>query len=141
MEQSSVIFCECEYLIIFFWTLPKAGRRTKIPSGKRCFGIVLTENKLCALLYTPQTKRLGVGKFCFHSVKMFYLNLSCIFHHSMESFNMNITQKEKKCFWTNSVEYFDRTFFIFLSWFWYAFSTIVTKFCEAFSFQRCIFLM
>lgn len=38
----------------------------------------------------------GLGKFCFHSVKMFYLNLSCMFPSKIESFNMEITQNEKK---------------------------------------------
>lgn len=97
MEQHSTILCECEFFTMFLWTLPKACRSMKSPSHKCCFKIVLTENKFPTHLYTPQTKWLGASKFCFLSVKMFYLNLSCVFYHSMESFN-TITHRGKKMF-------------------------------------------
>lgn len=54
------------------------------------------KRKNLATLYSPQMKWLGLGKFWFCSVKMFYLYLSCMFHPKIESFIMEITQIEKK---------------------------------------------
>lgn len=135
MEQHSIIFCECEFLTIFFWTLPKGEWNRHLANVLRLFW--LRTNSLHIYILHEQNGWEWVSFVFFRSKCFIWIYLVCSIT-AWKASTLSLREK-KKCLWKNSVEYFDKIF-IFLSWFWRAFSTKLTQFCEPFSLQKYLFL-